>query len=103
MIQLTRGETLTITARLKENEVLQDLSSWDIKAAVRTTINGTVLYQPTVNTSVSLGTFSITLSGANTASLPVQELVLAIRLEKTDGIIRTVNERLNVNADQDWQ
>ena len=101
MIKITQGEGFLITSQFKADGVLEPLTDWDIKAAVRLSVDGTVLYEPIV-TKTTLGTFTIAFDSANTALLPVQELVLAIRLAKTNGPIKTVNQRLYVYADRNW-
>lgn len=101
MINLTQGESLTVACRLKNNRVLVDLADWDIKAAVRKTNDGPVLYEAVV-TKTTLGTFTIALPGAATAALAAGPAVLAVRLAKVAGAIRTINQQMTIHEDINW-
>lgn len=97
-IRMIQGEQVAIGAYLKRNrEPIDDIGSWDIKAAVRKDEQGEVLFEP--NTTIDgSGRFTIFLND----NYPVGSLVLAIRIAEPGGFIRTFNEKLIVEKDLDW-
>lgn len=98
MIRVTEGEAITVSALINKNRRAQDISTWDVKAAIRRTNDGDVLKPLTVTKTVT-GAFTVELDVSGI--LPGQ-YVLAIRVAAPTGFIRTFNESILIKKDLNW-
>ncbi len=101
MIRITKGESLLVTGVLKHNNRLEDISTWDVKAAIRQTSEGSVLAEPDVDITAN-GTFTVDITSVISSALPEGNLVVAIRIAQPSGFIRTFSEQLMVKKDNNW-
>ena len=105
MLRIVRGEQVALTTTLRRNRQPVDISAWDIKAAVRRAANQTqaiVECAVTLLPLVGVGAFRISLTSEQTSLISPGEYILSVRLAQPGGMIRTVNQRILVNADDNW-
>jgi hypothetical protein len=101
MIKVTSGDDFIVTCRFKKNNQLVDLSTWDIKAAIRVNSDsGAVLLTGTIN-NISNGTFTASFS-QQTKPLKEGQYVLSVRLHSQTGPTNTVNQPILIVKDQNW-
>jgi hypothetical protein len=103
MLRIVRGEEVALTTTLRRNRQPVNISTWDIKAAIRRTANQpTAVAECTVSLLPQQGTFRLSLSSEVTADILPGEYILSVRLHQPSGMIRTVNQRIAVNEDDNW-
>jgi hypothetical protein len=100
MIKVTSGDDFIVTCRFKKNNQLVDLSTWEIKAAIRVNSDsGAALLQGQIN-NISNGTF--TASFSQETPLKEGQYVLSVRLHNELGPTNTVNQPILIIKDQNW-
>lgn len=103
MLRIVRGEEIALTTTLRRNRQPVNISTWDIKAAIRRSVNqSTAIAECTVTLLPQQGTFRISLSAAASAEIQPGEYTLSVRLHQPSGMIRTVNQRIVINEDDNW-